>query len=540
MDTIESTPIESTEETLQNTNDEAAGIESEKPIQPEEKSKEEATRVQEEENEKDAGEKEDIEDLFGGESEEEEETGDKKEDDEEKGEKETVEKSKATEQTEDQAPVEADSKPADEEEMDDLFGGDSEDEDVVAKATPEALKSQVDDAKKQKGVSKSLSSSSDSDSSEDETKESGKKKRLRKGAKKPEEIAATTVAKEAEDPSALAEKRTEKDDFIDSDDDNPDLLQSYKEQKAYDSDDDPYRDDQRLNAGEEGDGGLLGKEPGEEDRGFDNVLKKLKARGRKRGDGMTEDEREDFVHSLLVRMDKAYDDDLDCRRQRKPGLSKLKMLSEVLAALRKTSFQTIFLERNLLQVLGQWLRPSVVDGSLPDMTIRNKIYDALFKLPIESDHLRRAGFGKVISYLKDCKKETDFNRAKLRKLIQNWARMIFGKTDNFKMLEQMQHISAEMQLDQTRRRPKKRKERDSTGPKGDVLHSLATAKEAGSASTGKKALYRARVPQPRDFQFRRRVTENSEFGASDTIQSPNKTSKHRNLEKRLKSKKLKR
>src|SRR5690606_18375598 len=137
----------------------------------------------------------------------------------------------------------------------------------------------------------------------------------------------------------------------------------------------------------------------------------------------------------------------------------------------------------------------------------------LFNFHIESDHLRRAQFGKVISYLKDSKKETPSNRVLLAKLIRKWARMVFGKTDNFRMLEQMQSVNDEATTPIGL--PKKRNRPSSTPSKPKDLF-------AKDGDLNANNLYRAQIPKQQDFQFTRRVMENTNFQSSVKPKSPKK------------------
>lgn len=310
------------------------------------------------------------------------------------------------------------------------------------------------------------------------------------------------------------EEKNSDDKFIDSEDDNEDLRKEYEAQKEFDSDDDPYRDDTRKE-GEDGEG-----EDANENE-FDRAINRVKNRKKKKGDGMTEQEREEFVHDFLVKMDKAAEDDTEARSKGKIAVNKLNMLDQVMENLAKRSLQTIFLERNLLQVLGQWLRPSPVDAALPNLTIRNRIIDILPQLQIEGDHLRRGGFGKVVNYLRECPKETPENRKKLTKLLQVWTRRIFGKSDTF---EQMQEEHEERRR---QRRPVERNEsnrNDATEKrKRSTLGSLKKVKGNSTTRIGKANAkpsgtiqYRARIPQPRDFNFSR-TAQNVNAASSSVV-----------------------
>ena len=324
------------------------------------------------------------------------------------------------------------------------------------------------------------------------------------------------------------------DKFIDSEDDNEDLRKEYDAQKEFDSDEDPYRDDVRKEGEEEG------SDANENE--FDRAINRVKNRKKKKGDGMTEQEREDFVHDFLVKMDKAAEDDNEARSKGKIAVNKLNMLDEVMENLAKRSLQTIFLERNLLQVLGQWLRPSPVDATLPNLTIRNKIIDILPQLQIEGDHLRRGKFGKVVNYLRECPKETPGNRKKLNKLLQVWTRRIFGKTDSF---EQMQ----ERHDEQRRRRPPvqrnesnrndapEKRKRSALGKLKKVKGNSTTRIGKANAKPSGSIQYRARVPQPRDFNFARtaeNINASSSSVGKSTTAGPKKSDRKTKLDRKIK------
>mmetsp|Transcript_33573 Transcript_33573/g.41232 ORF Transcript_33573/g.41232 Transcript_33573/m.41232 type:complete len:303 (-) Transcript_33573:50-958(-) len=266
----------------------------------------------------------------------------------------------------------------------------------------------------------------------------------------------------------------------------------------------------------------------EEEEGLliDKVLNRLKEGRKKKGDGMTDDERDAFVHDFLVRMDEAAENDIKSRRKGKPALYKLKMLDEVVLNLSKRHLQTIFLERNLLQVLVAWLRPSPVDNALPSLTIRSRIIDILPKFEIEADHLRRGKFGRIIAYLKDCPKESPENRKKLTKLLQAWSRNIFGITDNYRMLEGMQKHAPS---------PSKRTSSDSSSKtKTDNTLDAITRRNArknAADSPADKGQYRARIPQPKSFSFTYRPADK----IVDTGSKKKKATKRSDFEKKLRN-----
>jgi len=253
---------------------------------------------------------------------------------------------------------------------------------------------------------------------------------------------------------------------------------------------------------------------------IDKVLNRLKEGRKRKGDGMTEEERDAFVHDFLVRMDEAAEKDIAARKKGKPAVYKLKMLDEVILNLSKRNLQTIFLERNLLTVLVQWLRPSPTDNALPSLTIRNRIIDLLPKFEIESDHLKRSGFGRIVSYLKDSDKETRENRKKLAKLQQRWSRNIFGITDNFRMLEGMQRHNPSP----TKRAPK-RVETESR----QTLDAIKKRRKTSNDTPKAAKQYRASIPQAQTFNFTYRPADK----VVDTGNKKKKATRRSEFEKRL-------
>eukprot|EP00924_Labyrinthula_sp_SR-Ha-C_P001136 augustus_masked-scaffold_7-processed-gene-14.54-mRNA-1 protein AED:1.00 eAED:1.00 QI:0/-1/0/0/-1/1/1/0/412 len=295
---------------------------------------------------------------------------------------------------------------------------------------------------------------------------------------------------------------------------------SYTEEVATDDQDYTYGNEENKNYYDEDEQ----KEEKQELNVMDEVLNNIKRSKVRRGARMTEDEKEEIVHDILMKMDAAYNQDVTLRRRGEIALNKIKLLPEVLEIMNKNDFHIVLLERNLLQVVGQWLRPiknHQDEVELPNLGLRTKIYKVVNKLPIDVEHLSRAKFGKVISYLRDSERETKENRVFLRKLVQKWSRGIFGRSDDFKMLEKLQGLSHDRS--HTVGLGKKRKIGKSSGLLKDI-----TDKDGEQI----KPRYRAQIPQQQEFTFTRNV-QSGGMGMSTQVKSGAKSSKKERMEKKL-------
>lgn len=61
------------------------------------------------------------------------------------------------------------------------------------------------------------------------------------------------------------------------------------------------------------------------------------------------------------------------------------------------------LENEGLSAIRSWLEP-LRDGSLPSIDIQRGLIDLLEKLPVQTDHLRSSGIGKIIYFYQKCGK----------------------------------------------------------------------------------------------------------------------------------------
>ncbi|KAG5438190.1 hypothetical protein PCANB_003041 [Pneumocystis canis] len=115
----------------------------------------------------------------------------------------------------------------------------------------------------------------------------------------------------------------------------------------------------------------------------------ISSRKKKRKDEDLEEIADDEIIALREKMRQAAIDDAQANAEKKPATHKLKMLSEVESALRKTSFTESILDNNLLEVVRIWLEP-LPDRSLPALNIQKVLFSALSRLPIQTEHLRES------------------------------------------------------------------------------------------------------------------------------------------------------
>jgi transcription factor SPN1 len=147
---------------------------------------------------------------------------------------------------------------------------------------------------------------------------------------------------------------------------------------------------------------------------------------------MNDSDKSRIVTDLLAKMDAAARKDDLLFEQKQPALMKLHMLSTVTSIVSIRAIQHTLLEYDILAVLKDWIAPKDAN-TLPSLTVRTAIYDILNKLPIGTEHLKRAAPGKqpigtTIVALRKHKMETKENKLKLKDLMEKWCRPVFSKS----------------------------------------------------------------------------------------------------------------
>ncbi|KAF0685758.1 Aste57867_22366 [Aphanomyces stellatus] len=316
-----------------------------------------------------------------------------------------------------------------------MFGSDSESEEETFKGS----------AKPAVNETASGLFGSDSESEEDEKPKKLKKAVAKKAASKPPKPAKRKPSRSADDddddtPRKPAARRVEgdeydsgeevertKDDeaFIDDEDDLGGVLDEYNQDNQTFDDERPEEEEDRFTRRREA-----------EDF-FDETMKSMKSgRGRSKLK-MSQQEIETLTQEVLYNMDKAYNDDLVAMDERRPALEKLKLVDKVLLLMRKVQLQQPLLDFDLLGVIKKWIQP-MENGSLPNLGLRTKMIEICQRLPIDKEHLKRSGFGKVIMTLWKHPDESVENKEICRQLIDRWSRSVFSKTLDFSKLGELE------------------------------------------------------------------------------------------------------
>jgi len=364
---------------------------------------------------------------------------------------------------------------------------------------------------------------------------------LRKPASK-----GKAAAKTAEAPAAKAATEEDLDKaFIASDDDNADLAEEYNQQKEYESDADPYNDDDDMaeedSAKPRGAAARGGDAPEEEleEGSFKAVLKNInQRRNAARQNKLTDSDLREKAHSLVREMHLAVSRDNAARARKRPAIYKLELLDKVVLSLLRSDLQPHLLDAKVLDGLAEWMRPSQVDKTLPAQTIRTRIIEILPQVNITLHNLENNRlFGKVMAYLSKHPKELRQNRDKLTELIRRWSREIFTAAPA--AAPEGEDADAEMATARPSA-PKPRKTAKSSAAKsarsGGGFDSLVQSRHDKSAefAAEDKNSARARIPQPLNFDFKR-APQNNIRGPEDPSKSTNlrPSAKRIELEKKL-------
>ena len=176
------------------------------------------------------------------------------------------------------------------------------------------------------------------------------------------------------------------------------------------------------------DGSEAVEEGGKND--FDRILSGLKAtRGGPKFGGR--DKLITDVRELRERMESAVEEDDEACRAERPAVSKIAMLPEVEALMKKRQYHEIMIDMQMLSTLARWLRP-MPDGSLVSLSVRKGVLAGLLRLEIDETvlgSLRSSGIGKYIKLLTLHKREVAENKKVATTLIEKWSRPIFRTSD---------------------------------------------------------------------------------------------------------------
>ncbi|KAL9963947.1 hypothetical protein ACROYT_G027510 [Oculina patagonica] len=221
---------------------------------------------------------------------------------------------------------------------------------------------------------------------------------------------------------------------------------------------------------------------------------------------------DDAIAGMITQMKEAAEEDRMLNGAKQAATKKLRMLPSVLRHLHKADLQMTFLDLGVLNVLKEWLSP-LPDGSLPHLQIREGLLKVLAEFPpMDARALKMSGIGKAVMYLCRHPKENRENKKIAGKLINDWARPIFGVTSNFKSLSREEREERDYQNMSKKRRLSSQ---DSDGGKTPKSIDSALQSEKKAVRPGDKGfVMRARVPMPsnKDYVVRpQNTTERTDF-----------------------------
>ncbi|KAK2590935.1 Transcription factor iws1 [Conoideocrella luteorostrata] len=170
------------------------------------------------------------------------------------------------------------------------------------------------------------------------------------------------------------------------------------------------------------------------DRALDAAIKKNGTTKRRRKDEIDlEDEIDEQLAELKVKMERACRADNEARESGQPALHKLKLLPDVNAILNRNNVQHAVLDpdTNFLQHVKFFLEP-LNDGSLPAYNIQRDLFTAMTKLNVEKESLLSSGIGKVVLFYTRSKKPEPSIKRMAERLLGEWSRPILKRTDDYK------------------------------------------------------------------------------------------------------------
>lgn len=208
---------------------------------------------------------------------------------------------------------------------------------------------------------------------------------------------------------------------------------------------------------------------------------------------------DDAIARMITQMNEAAEEDRLLNGAKQAATKKLKMLPSVLRHLHKADLQMTFLDLGVLNVLKEWISP-LPDGSLPHLQIREGLLKVLAEFPpMDGRALKMSGIGKAVMYLCRHPKESRENKKVAGKLINDWARPIFGVTSNFKSLSREEREERDYQNMSKKRRLSSA---DSEGGKTPKSIDSALQSEKKAVRPGDKGfVMRARVPMPSNKDY---------------------------------------
>jgi len=250
-----------------------------------------------------------------------------------------------------------------------------------------------------------------------------------------------------------------------------------------------------------------------------------------------------IAEEFVTKMEYTADQDDLAIKERRPGMKKMLMLPEAMAMMTNSDMVRPLLESDVLSAIKRWIQP-LPNGSLGNVTVRQRMIEVVAKMGtgedhgIDTDDLKKSGFGKLVMVLYNHKKETTGMKKLLRNLIEVWSRTIFGKSGNMKDLAKVQRrpntgltgyalaASGSAAAEAEQQKPQLSVKRENNGDLGDVISS----KVKQGRDSGKN---RVRIPYSKGFQYTVRPSDVQGDITDKKTRIANVAEKRESLHKRM-------
>ena len=241
-----------------------------------------------------------------------------------------------------------------------------------------------------------------------------KRRRLGKKADKEKKKKAEDDGTSAYDKEAEVKETAEDREFIDSDEDDEDLLAQYKYDQNFKEDEVDTQFDKGASGGAK-----------KKTTGVKVGKKRVKI-----DDLLTEKDKDDYAQEVLRKLEIAYEKDIEAHKNGKPMVHKFKLLKYAMTELRKKAYQVSYMGFSVLNVIELWLQ-DLPGGNLCNKSIREAFYDLLPELPVEEKHLVKCSIGKRLIAMANHRDESMQNKVKIKKIVEQWMRPIFKKSSQY-------------------------------------------------------------------------------------------------------------
>jgi len=163
----------------------------------------------------------------------------------------------------------------------------------------------------------------------------------------------------------------------------------------------------------------------------DAAMQAVKARKKSKGVAReyTEDEKGSVAEALVAKMHAAFELDHQSIKAHRPAFEKLKLVDEVCERCAEKALHNALKASDVGSRLVDWLRPIGATSTLPNLTMRSKLYEVIAKLPFDEDDLVKNRLGKLANLLANHRDETPENKKLLGNIIRKWQQNIFSNED---------------------------------------------------------------------------------------------------------------